>query len=73
MASSAVTTLLLALIVVLMDLELPCYSSLLLHVRLMYVVFSVWYISIIQKESVQKNGQGRKLWCKVSNQYSNDA
>lgn len=73
MASSAVTTLLLPLIFVLMDLELPCYSSLLLHVRLMYVVFSIQYVSVIQKEFVQKNGQGRKLWWKVSNQYLNGA
>lgn len=73
MASSAVTTLLLPLKFVLMDLELPCYSSLLLHVRLMYVIFSIWYIGITQKEFVQKDGQGRKLWCKVSNQYLNSA
>lgn len=60
MASSDVTTLFLPLMLVLMDLELPGYSSLLLLVRLMYVVFSTWYISIIRKEFVQENEQGRK-------------
>lgn len=73
MASSDVTTLFLPLMFVLMDLELPGYSSLLLLVRLMYVVFFIWYISIIQKEFVQENEQGRKLWCKVSNQNLNGA
>lgn len=73
MASSAIATLLLPLIFVLMDLELPCCSSLLLHVRLTYVVFSIWYIGIIQKEVVQKDARGRKLWCKASHQYLNSA
>lgn len=73
MASSAVTAFLLPLIFVLMDFELPCYSSLLLHVRLMYVIFSIWCADIIQKELVEEDGQGIKLQCKVSNQYLNSA
>lgn len=54
MASNAVTTLFLPLIFVLMDLELPCYSSLLLDVRLMYVVFSIWYNGIFKKSLSRK-------------------